>query len=224
MKVMCRRGSPSWPMTSETRIAPRPPKAKTRPRSPASPPSSFLTRNGSSTGERARRRGRALTNAQTSVPQSQTFCRTKRRPSAMSRSIDVELRAGCRRGGPRDAAAGASRSRTERRGVDEEGRSRRRPMDDDDRRRPARRRRRQLPDELRERVRLNQQVLRDEVGDDRARRRALERLAGAEEGRDRTKSARAGAARDGKDSEHGDAGAAGAAETRSAPSAARSGR
>ena len=49
MNVMWRRGSPICPITSETRIALSPPAANTSPRSPASPPSSLRTRNGSST-------------------------------------------------------------------------------------------------------------------------------------------------------------------------------
>ena len=44
MKAVCRRGSGTCESTSDARIAPTPPAAKTRPRLRESPPRSFLIR------------------------------------------------------------------------------------------------------------------------------------------------------------------------------------
>ena len=49
MKVTCRRGSPVRLTISAAAIEPRPPAASTVPKVAASPPSSFLMMNGSST-------------------------------------------------------------------------------------------------------------------------------------------------------------------------------
>ena len=49
MNVMWRRGRPRWPRISAARIEPTPPQARTSPKSPALPPSSFRTRYGTST-------------------------------------------------------------------------------------------------------------------------------------------------------------------------------
>ncbi len=69
----------------------------------------------------------------------------------------------------------------ERRRVDEESRAGPEGIDDEAAHGRADERERRLADELRQRVCLHEEVPRDEVRDDRARRWALERLAGAEE-------------------------------------------
>src|SRR6185503_6703700 len=87
MKVMCLRGRPSCAITTAARIAPTPPAARTRPKSSAPPPRSFLIRYGTSTSTGPQNASSEIA-APSSVPHSQAWRRTKRNPSRRSASAD----------------------------------------------------------------------------------------------------------------------------------------
>jgi hypothetical protein len=96
----------------------------------------------------------------------------------------------------------------EGRGVDQEGGANAKQMDDEAADCRADEHEGKLSDELRERVGLDELVARDEVGDDGARRRPLERLTRAEDRRDREQMPELDAAGHGEEAERRDAGAA----------------
>ena len=96
----------------------------------------------------------------------------------------------------------------ERCGVDQERGAGAEGVDNESADRGSEERERRLADELREGVRLHEQVLRDEVRDDRPRSRPLERLARAEERREDEYVPELERLGNGEDSEQADRGAA----------------